>query len=297
MAWQPIVAGIDGSDESSRAAALAWCIAQAVGAELHIVHATKDLWSTVRALSAAAAATATGTAGFGDAGTQDAWLEAEHARVRATLSKSLSAEASRHLEIQVGRAPTVLARRAAEVKAGLVVVGGKHHGAMGRWLVGTTAHHLARRLDAPLLVAGDAPATISRILVAVDLSQAAPAVIAEAERFAGQFQASFMALHAVEPLPTGRDAPIGMSDEEVLSRTTEVLEASVWPSIRLPHAEKAIRKGPAYETILEESRRWNADLVVIGSHGSGWDDRVLLGRVTESLLDDLPSSLLIVPVS
>jgi len=35
--------------------------------------------------------------------------------------------------------------------------------------------------------------------------------------------------------------------------------------------------------------------VVVGSHGKGWVDRLLLGSTTERLLDQLPASLLVVP--
>jgi hypothetical protein len=34
----------------------------------------------------------------------------------------------------------------------------------------------------------------------------------------------------------------------------------------------------------------------VGSHGKGWVDRALLGTVTERLLNQLPVSLLVVPV-
>src|SRR5207244_9160649 len=39
-----------------------------------------------------------------------------------------------------------------------------------------------------------------------------------------------------------------------------------------------------------------ADLLVMGSHGKGWATRVLVGSVTERLLNHLPTSLVVVPV-
>jgi len=36
---------------------------------------------------------------------------------------------------------------------------------------------------------------------------------------------------------------------------------------------------------------------VVGSHGKGWVDRLLIGSTTERLLNRLPTSLLIVPIN
>jgi hypothetical protein len=35
----------------------------------------------------------------------------------------------------------------------------------------------------------------------------------------------------------------------------------------------------------------------MGSHGKGWIDRLLLGSVTERALNELPTSLLVVPTA
>jgi nucleotide-binding universal stress UspA family protein len=56
-----------------------------------------------------------------------------------------------------------------------------------------------------------------------------------------------------------------------------------------------VQVGQVAETIIQEARRWSADVVVLGSHGKGFVDRVLLGSATEQLLNELPASLLVVP--
>ena len=58
-----------------------------------------------------------------------------------------------------------------------------------------------------------------------------------------------------------------------------------------------MRRGRAAAAITSEVRQWNADLVVMGSHGKGWVDRLLIGSTSERLLNVLPTSMLVVPVS
>jgi nucleotide-binding universal stress UspA family protein len=49
------------------------------------------------------------------------------------------------------------------------------------------------------------------------------------------------------------------------------------------------------ETLTQAARSGPATLLVIGTHGAGWVDRLLLGSTAEGLLARLPASLLIVP--
>jgi hypothetical protein len=65
---------------------------------------------------------------------------------------------------------------------------------------------------------------------------------------------------------------------------------------RVPPDDRVIRRGRADEEIAEEVAAWHADLLVVGSHGKGWIDRLLIGSTTERLLNRLPTSLLVVPI-
>jgi hypothetical protein len=86
-------------------------------------------------------------------------------------------------------------------------------------------------------------------------------------------------------------------DKEMKALAEEELERSVWPLVTYRRADRLVRHGPAAPTIATEAADWDADLVVVGSQGRGWVDRVLIGSVTEKLLNHLPPSLLVVPVS
>ena len=60
---------------------------------------------------------------------------------------------------------------------------------------------------------------------------------------------------------------------------------------------KVIRRGEALQTIAEEASAWRADVIVVGSHGKSWVDRLLIGSTTEALLNDLPAAVLVIPVA
>ena len=55
------------------------------------------------------------------------------------------------------------------------------------------------------------------------------------------------------------------SEDKTLKVTTEILA------------------GPPKQTILDEAERWGADLIVVGSHGYGFWDRMLLGSVSQAI--------------
>jgi len=64
----------------------------------------------------------------------------------------------------------------------------------------------------------------------------------------------------------------------------------------VPEHHRVVRRGIAVDVIAEEAAAWRADVVVVGSHGKGWVDRLLIGSATEQLLNDLPTAVLVIPV-
>ena len=52
--------------------------------------------------------------------------------------------------------------------------------------------------------------------------------------------------------------------------------------------------GPAARTIVEKAEEWNADLIVVGSHGFGFWKRAWLGSVSDRVAHLAPCSVLIV---
>jgi nucleotide-binding universal stress UspA family protein len=285
--WRPVLVGVDATSASAHAARVGRDLATLAGVQAHLLHATPEAWTVPPAPH---------TFAVNPDALNEAACDAARAVVMQALAGQVPPDALDRLTVRPGRPATVLRDAARDLDAGLIVLGGKHHSALGRWVVGSTAHALARVLDIPLLVTV-AATPIKRMLAAVDLSEAAGPTIHAAERFAELLGASLRILHVVEPIPVLPDTPLHLNEEELLDRTLDHLERYVWPLITLPEAVPAVRRGIAAETIAAEAADDGSDLVILGSHGKGWVDRILIGSVTERVLAALPTSVLVVPVT
>jgi nucleotide-binding universal stress UspA family protein len=291
----PILVGVDTSTESTHAAETGWRLSQSLLVDCYFVHATRDIWASARQALSTATATAVASPTAAAPEFDAALVEAAHTRMARILQAKLPADTSAGLRVEVGRAGLVLERLARALGAELVVLGGKHHTALGRWLGGSTAHHLARVIDIPILITVDPHTTFRRLLAAVDLAESARTVLSVAEQFASSLDADLRAIHVV---PASDSEPPGttLDQAELMSTSTAILEQSIWTALQQESTERVVRHGDPIQKLREEIQTWSADLLVVGSHGEGFADHSLLGSVTEAILEDLPTSVLIVPV-
>jgi nucleotide-binding universal stress UspA family protein len=278
MITRPIVVGVDGSPESVAAASVGWMVARAAGVPCRMVHAANDVSA---ALEFAGAGVMTETL-------QLAALSRARAELGASLREAIAADVVDGMVVSTGGTAEVLEAVVREIDAALLVLGGKHHSALGRWLGGSTVQHVVRRLSVPLLVTAGAVGARPRVMVAVDQSAAAIPTIEHAIAFARLLGSPLHALHVVDPPPAIAELPPNWS--------REIVERDVWPKLPLVQHGKVIREGDPFGTIVDEARAWRADVIVVGSHGKGWVDRLLIGSVTEDLLNNLPCAVLVVPV-
>ena len=287
MSVHPIVVGLDGSPESASAAEAGWRLAQATGVECQLVHA----------LPGGRSALETAGAGIVFEELELALRARARAEVLAPIRNRVPSSVADRLIVRDGRAAAVLNQIAFESNAHTVVLGGKHHSTLGRWLGGSTAQQVVRGTHAPLFVtAGDLPHH-PRVLVAIDVSSGARATIERAVTFAALLQSPLRALHVIEE---ARDAPKAILRPGALNYEDwclERLERDLWPLLPIPDTHKVVRSGPVIPTIVQEAEAWRADIIVVGSHGKRWIDRLLIGSVTEELLNDLPAAVVVIPVA
>jgi nucleotide-binding universal stress UspA family protein len=286
MRRHPVVVGVDLTPAGIRAATTGWTIAQAGDVPCHMVHAMAEPPSLTRGAPE----------GTESVDVLERLMESLHVEISEQLRETVPPEALAELEVHVGEPTWVLGRTIDETSAHLLVLGGKHHPAPVRWFGGSTAHNAVRSLEVPVLVAA-APATaFKRILVALDLSEAAVPTLDAAMTFAELFDAEIRVLSVVEPLPSIPDVDVQVDEGEhfrSIEREIRALLANVEQGLSV---DTVVQSGSAARMIADQAASWNADLVVVGSHGKGVVDRVLLGSTTERLLNKLPCSILVIPV-
>jgi nucleotide-binding universal stress UspA family protein len=286
MSWGPIVVGVDASTAAAGAAALAQRIARDAATSCQLVHALRDAWAPLAAVGDEAQAQEM----------QRLQLVVARQEVTNILQERVAPELLEAFDVRFGPAAVALQQVARERRAGLLVLGGKHHTALERWLGGSTSLNVVRTAEVPVLVTAGAPLAIRRVLVAADLSEAARPTIALAERFAALVGAQLRVLSVFEPLPTVAGMP-PVDPTGYYELSEELVQREIWPLVKAQGAGKLVRHGMVVETLLRETTDWSADVLVVGSHGKGWAQRILLGSVTERLLNDLPTSLLVAPVA
>jgi nucleotide-binding universal stress UspA family protein len=285
MAWGPIVVGVDASSAAKGAAMVADRLAKLTGGSYQLVHAVRDVWAPLVAVSVDPQVV----------DMQQLQLSVARHQVSELLKTVVSDAAREKLDVRFGPAAVVLQQVVREQRPSLVILGGKHHSTLERWLGGSTSLHVVRSAEVPVLITAGTPKQFRRVLVAADLSVAAGPTVALAERFARLAGAELRLVTVFEQLPDLPGVP-PLDPTEYFALAQETLERDVWPLVETAGVEKLVRHGQVVETLLREAADWKADVLVVGSHGKGWAQRVLLGSVTERLINQLPASLLVAPV-
>lgn len=142
-----------------------------------------------------------------------------------------------------------------------------------------------------------------KILVPVDGSAASHKGLDEAARLAAKHGSRVRLLHVIDESVAFSTAETGVGTNLLL----DVLRRSGKQALDNAEA-RARRKGLRPETaflenptgrvadrIVEQARRWHADLIVMGTHGRSGFDRLLIGSNAELVIRHSPVPVLLVP--
>jgi nucleotide-binding universal stress UspA family protein len=198
-----------------------------------------------------------------------------------------------------GRAGDTLARLAAELHADLLVLGHTRRSGAAAAMLGTTAQRVLRSSTVPVLSlhggSGRAP-TYRRVLLATDLSPHSAHALGAGARLAqalahpaeARLRPLFVSVTSYEAVAAGIP---DWSAEHASAELAEFLRAV--PA--LAGTPAAVRTGDPAGEILAEAHEWQAELVVVGTHGRRGVPRLLLGSVAETVLRRASLGVLVIP--
>ena len=275
MSGEEILVGYDGSADAS--VALNWALDEAgrSGRPVRLTYVFE--WLTV-----------TGWIGPGVA--PGVWPdEAARQQVDELVRKAAAdAAADRpgltvHGEVFDGPPALVLQERS--VDAGMLVLGSRGHGGFGGLLAGSTAVSVTAHAHCPVVVVRDGQAATSGpVVVGSDGSESALRALGFAVERAAQRDVPLRVLRAWEP-PGDRWVPPDFDPEQVAASERAAAEAELAPwreSFPDVPVEIEAVPGSASALLVEASR--SAQLVVVGSRGRGGLRGMLLGSVSQQLI-------------
>jgi nucleotide-binding universal stress UspA family protein len=198
-----------------------------------------------------------------------------------------------------------LVRAAEEWPADLIVMGARGLSAMAGFLLGSVSLAVARHAPCPVLVVKGGARPVRRALVAIDGSEFALAAAGFLARLPLDLDLTVHLLGVVERPRFPSAAPVAAAGilraaiEEVVAERTAALgrsleQAAAAFAAPAPRVERRVVVGYPADEIVRAAEAADADLVVMGARGLGALKRLLLGSVSDAVLQNAPRSVLIV---
>lgn len=185
-------------------------------------------------------------------------------------------------EVASGVAPLVIAERAHDQHARMVVMGLGQHALMDRLFGSETAVRTARVLTTPLLAVGRAfAAPARRIVVASDFSPASTDAAREALHLLAP-GGTLTLVHVSARLESAPPAWLAVQERVIPSLFAEQMRAIDAPAG--VHVEWTQRSGDAVAELLAVAESADAPLVAVGRHGLKPIERLFVGSTSTALL-------------
>ena len=139
-----------------------------------------------------------------------------------------------------------------------------------------------------------------KILLAVDGSPDAQKAVDEVQARPWPLGSAVKVVSVVQPMvPPTPELAVGSTWDDLSQERTDAARKLVSRVARVlkpvvPHVQSVVRQGDAPTEILAEANEWQADLIIVGSHSRSRLERLFLGSVAQSIINDSPCSVEIV---
>ncbi len=135
-----------------------------------------------------------------------------------------------------------------------------------------------------------------RILIALDDSTIAAHAVEVGTELATALKAQTALVYVVDPT-VGLEPDSGISAAEwraTLKREGQAFLATAAQRTGETPAWQFLREGKPADQILAAAREWEADVIVIGTHGRSGVSRLMLGSTAESVVRHAPCPVLVI---
>jgi len=302
MAESPVLVGTTLTAASDAVVRTGGALARASGGRLVVVHVLAFPQSLARLLGP-------GTPG-GEAMHRlheqaQRELEGQIARVEIADRELLA------VEVVTGVPSRVLDEEARRYGAALLVVGAAEGDGHGKRPLGSTAERVLRRAHVPVMVVRDErAATPRRAVLAVDFSTGSMSALSGGLEWLGRLAGAdqdpeskgpveVTLLFVLSPFASvvGELEVDYDSAESVARGELERLIERQVEERRVPSANviPVVVRGAPAQGILDRVAATEADLVIVGTHGYGGRERLMLGSVAERVVREAPVSVLVFP--
>ena len=210
--------------------------------------------------------------------------------------------------------PDALAEYVSESGADLVVMTTHDRGRLERLLLGSVAESIVRRISVPVLLVradedapvADQPPALGHLLIPLDGSEFASAVVPHAATLAALTRAEVTLLGVVDPVLAAESQAMGGPDSPLTPQhaTDEVEGETVLDSFVLERTAGPLRarglivktavltdRRPAH-AIVDYAARHAVDLIAMTTHGRGAVRRLFAGSVADAVLRTAPTPVL-----
>jgi nucleotide-binding universal stress UspA family protein len=209
-------------------------------------------------------------------------------QLTSEVGETLGVSAGHHL--LEGAVLDSIGMQAELLNAALLIIGARGASGMRAWLLGATAERLLGLTRRPILLVRQAPREPYRkVIVAVDCSPWSMQSIRLAQAVAPS--ARLILLHAYDVPFEGKMRLAGV-DDDMIKRYAAKEHQEVFLRLKQSAREAGIPAswqqqvihGDAAAVILQQQEEEGADLIVLGKHGVGMVEELLLGSVTKHVL-------------
>ncbi|GAA5113444.1 universal stress protein [Haloechinothrix salitolerans] len=278
-----VLVGFDGSDHSRRA--VLWAASEATSSERDLVIVQSYEWSVSMM------------------GSYDERLRRHASDQVADMAAKVRAshpDLSVHTQVSEGRADETIPDIVDASAPRLLVLGASGLGALSRVVLGSTAAALVRTVRVPIVVVRGEQTTPSTapVIAGLDGTAAGDRAVEFAFDFASRHGAPVRVVHVVagtSHLPPGSPTVPALPREPLLEEEEGSKPTADAVALRV---ERLLEEHPAKDVETEVvvgqpsgalmDAAANAQLLVVGTHGRGLLDRIILGSVSHAVLYHAP---------